>query len=366
MIEKKIEDKVFELCEKQITKIFEHFFDIVKDSINMKKSIEKAQEGTLNDVIDERIKMMAEEYHDKYEIVDTYTEEEFESIFKKYCEEIGFKEEESEISVQELYQRFKIFTKNYISELEKTLSFGERRLIQRTAQISDKLDQALTRKEFEESAKENTDLIRKMLDEKKNSFITVPYNQDVTIIDYERKYTFLGNTFDFAKNEIAERCQDSFNNGYNIISFSINNVGLSLIGELEISQFKMFFCKDTEENTESYYYYQIVSEHDESEKNTVNLLPGADQKIHFIIKRNDKFVDEEDEYDDINVFLQDEYEYGYDSLYISFKLRAEISNGNELNYNVIMFLSKKEVEEGNIVGNWSIDFVTMDSFSQVT
>lgn len=337
-----------DLEDKLIQSFFDWAGDTIRDFCSNKGALRKAEEGKKEEYFKERLEMVAEDFRSGINDTPLFTEEELEKKFYLLYEKLNFKSNvyNDDINEKELFKYFKVYAKEYTGYLEKELSIGERRLLERTAEISNKVDKILTKEDFERRSKEYTDLLNTIFKDQDKPFIHITDNQIVSIEEFAYKYIFLHNTFDLVKNHAWDE-EDSL-----VLTFFLKNAGKIIVEDICIFNLKLLYCADVyDDNPECGYYVLPAVKYTTAVQETLNIIPDCEQKIHIIFRQNDEKLEDEC----YNDFL---YDYCYDRIQLSFTLTARTAK-ESLDYDVILSMSRSEQSDKTITGAWEIDAVSM-------
>lgn len=328
-VQSNLEDRV-------IQSFFDHCTDTAKEIYFNKKALEQAAEGIKQEELEEYLKAAASHFRNNTDGNPLFTEEELQEKFNAAYRELDTNEKFDTINKEELFKRFKLYIAKYTEYLAKELSTGERRLLERTAEISEKV---LTKEDFEKhihSAK---------------ALITIPDNQQIHIETFEHKHSLLQNAFDFAKDHTSFNEDDPF-----VLSFELKNIGKRAIHKLELSNLLIEYLAEVYDDTPSDDHYvlattQYSKEHPDSKM--MNIIPDTSQNIYIIFRENSPEL-EGDYYSEFFDFSD------YSVMQIHFTLIAKAEK-ECLPYNVTLCVSKEHfAEDLSIAGIWKVDTVSME------
>ena len=142
--------------------LMNNFFDLLKEGyewIEEKDALAKASEGS-KEHIKENLCLISEEYLGDLDDVTVYNEEELREMFNRYYNELGMNKIEGDIQ-EELWKRFLLFAPKYLKKYSKSISFGEKRILEKTREIQENLTISTT--ELKKLAKEQSELQKKLL-----------------------------------------------------------------------------------------------------------------------------------------------------------------------------------------------------------
>ncbi|MGN0507360.1 MAG: hypothetical protein ACI4FZ_12425 [Lachnospiraceae bacterium] len=333
-----------------IQSFFDWASENAQDFYSNEKALKKAIEGTKDDCFQEHLKMVIKDFKTNVNHIPLFTEEELKKKFQLLYENLDLNSRKyfDNINQEALFQCFKIYVTEYVKYLENELSMGERRLLERTAEIDDKIDKVLTKEDFEKRSKAHTKFLNILCKDQDKPFIHIIDNQLVSIRRFEYKYMFFNNTFDFAESH------DPFDDDLLVLTFSLKNAGKAIIEDVHISDFVLRYCVDAyDDNPECSYYVLPAAKYNNTIQNTLNIVPDCDQKIHIVFRRNATELEDEM----YNHFLEN---YSYDKIQLWFTLTAKTAN-ESLNYDVVLSMSimNQFDDYNNIIGSWEMDAVSM-------
>lgn len=330
----------------------------------------KALEGNESETFEAKFNSLINEYCEEFQKVDVYySEEEIRKLFEQNYNNFsccGQHLPDNETNKEELYKRYRIFVMDYVKKFSKTITYGEKRILEKTDLILDKLkNNTLTSEYFKQASKNQIELINKLCKDIDLPFLEISNSMDTGICSYHSRFAFYGNVFDFNRNTSDDR-----DNMY-VLSLIIKNIGRTIMNEVEISNFRMTFCKEIEDdNPETGYHILPAMLEEGKEQCVLNLLPNSEQKIHIVTRRRENELNDNDICD---MFLAgDEVLYvspfEYDRFLAELDLLV-VGNSKTNSYRVSMFLAKNpdsEVhkEEKDIVGKLTIDYVGMQIMDQ--
>lgn len=321
------------------------------------KELTKASEGSKK-YIEENLRLISNEYSEAIDDVEVYNEDELRSIFNQYYNEAGLNKMEDDIQ-EELWKRFRLFASKCLEKYNKSISFGEKRILQKTREIQ---------KDLRTSTRELKDTIKALgvdkeswrnivqyqteLQNKLVKNVDVPYigfnkMYGVEISEYESKYVFYENTFDFDRT----KDRNDFLKGEIVYTFRflVKNIGYTNIEKISIENFSMMYATETwDDNPEIGFYVLPIAEHNQKIDKCINILPQGEEFIQILITKREEELSDEERIDD---FLE---EYAFDRLYVSFDMR--LKGKEEQSYRYILFLSKRNGQTcKSIKGMYTMD-----------
>lgn len=337
-----------------LASFFSGVVSIAEDEIQKTNTLNMANQGNIHECISNRLKETTELFHKEFNKIQLFSEEEMRSMFNRYYSEYwerNYNVSDIEISPEELYKRFRIYVNSYVKNFAQKMSFGEKRILERTSQINTKLDKVLYKEDFEKTSMETTNLLKKLLKDKDEPLISISNIQSIKIYPFEAKYVFCNNTFDFYDGD-RENCY--------VISLSLTNIGRCMIENLEISDCELIYCKEMyDDNPELAYYIMPASLSTQNKlKTLLNIMPESNQKIHLIINKDELEANNNDE-DFYEEYLNGSYPFDYKNMQLKFKImcKGDIKSNT---YEVTLFISKiYSTNNDDIIGLWDIDFVSM-------
>lgn len=344
------------------------FLGLVKDGyeemIRKPSFQKKAGEGIKNEEIGKSLVSLTDSFSEDIKSDGIgYTMEELREKFNHlYDEYVGrgieesYKEKIGESTKEELWKRFVIFSNSYLSKYNETLTYGENRILEITRDSKKMINELLesgqiSKEKFEKIAEQQSELLRRLSDDIDVPYIDIDRTKSIKICEYEPKYLFFGNTFDFDENEnrIDEYTYKSEISSYTL-GLLIKNIGRTNIEKITIENLQMEYCKEIDDDNPELGYYVLpcVKHHSRCECK-INVLPNAEEWLYL------NFTNIADELNDENMvdnFMQDYY---YDRLWISFDIILQ-SKKMEKRYKYILFLSKENDNKKDISGLYNVDY----------
>lgn len=354
MLEEKVKDDITSL-------LMRAFFNFIKEryeELLEQKALTKASEGSKK-YIEENLSLISKEYLEDLEDVTVYNEEELRKIFNKYYDEFGMNIIEDDIQ-EELWQRFLLFAPRCLEKYNKSISFGEKRILEKTREIQEDLKKSTRElRDDLKSARVDKELLRKLaecqseLRKRLVQNIDVPYIDfnklyGVEISDYKSKYVFYDNTFDFDKTEDRNYIEE--NDDVYIFRFLIKNIGYTNIEKISIENFQIMYAEEVwDDNPEIGFYVLPITEHSNIIEKYINILPYGEEFVQVVITKREEELSEEEQ---INRFMD---EYQFERLYVTFDMR--LKGNEERGYSYILFLSKRNGQNNeSINGLYTIDY----------
>ena len=347
--------------DSQVSDLFQTFFNgvvsAIEDEMQKKRALDTATQGVSDECITERLKELTNQFQEESNNISVFTEKEIRDKFDRYYTEyleINNSFSDIDIDSEEVFKRFMIYVNSYVEGFTKKMSFFEKRALESMNQANDKLDSILRgRQYFERVSQENTKLLRELLRNKDEPVINVSDAQEIAINEFNYKYTFANNAFGFFDDEF------DFTEPYDyyVISLSLQNIGRCNIESIEISDFQLIYCKEIYDDGDprNDYYILPASIHSEKIANTLNILPICNQKVHLIIKKDEKKANDYDE-DSVNSYLYEDEPFDFNNMQMIFKIKCngEIKSNT---YEVTMLISRNDSDDGNdITGKWQVNY----------
>lgn len=336
---------------------FKGAVDVIEDKRTKEQASKKALEGEKSDIIKSKVDILMNEYCAELKKVTAYyTESELREMFNRYYQEYLHKGQKFPDDDKEaLYKRYKIFVESYITKLSKTISFGEKRILDKEDQLLKAVekvnDKTLSSKDFQKIAEKQSELLNKLCEDIDIPFVEI-CSSYAEVNYYDSKYVFLGNIFDFEKDKNRD---DTY-----IVSLQVKNIGKTPVNEICISNFKLLFCKEeNEDNSENGYLVLKAIEHNNIEKCTINILPGSEQKLHFLVRRRPDELNGENvtEYFINGDSRTCQLPFDYDRLFIEFDMNVT-GKVKTKKYHLYIFLSRGDAYSySDINGKYSVDYV---------
>ena len=336
--------------------------DTAEDKSANKQAKDKSLEGVSSEAVKREVNILIDQFCDKlHDTTACYSEVELRDLFDEYYEKcLQGNQKFTEVNKEELFKRYKIFVKDYTSQLSSNISLWEKRILEKEDEIirlqKDSAAKALNADEFKRIAKEQSKLLNKLCDNMEVPFIEI-CNRSAEISDFDTKYVFLGNVFDFDESEERE-------NTY-VISFLVKNIGKTPVNALSITNFELLFCKEVYDgNPESAYLVLKAMEHKNSRECAINVLPNSEQKLHLIVKRTGYELNEdEDNTTEEWIKGSDFYgepEFAYDRLQVEFDMKL-VGKAETCTYHYYILLSRTN-DRGydDIDGLYSVDYVGVE------
>lgn len=355
MLGEKMQDDIMALLMKE-------FCAFVKERIEVsheQKALTKASEGS-KEYIEENLNLISKEFLDDLDRIALYTEEELKYLFEKYYNEFGMNRMECDIQ-EELWKRFLLFAPKYLEKYSKSVSFGEKRILEKVREMQDELKTAteemksglesatLKKETFMKLAKSQSEILKRLAQNIDVPYIDFNKIYGVQIDDYESKYVIYENTFDFRINkdigDSEERCY--------IFRFLIKNIGHTNIEKISIDNFCIMYENEIwDDFQENASYVLPVVEHREKLEKCINILPYGEEFIHVAMtRREDELATEEQ----IDTFMS---YYDFDRLFVTFDMI--IKGKEERGYRYMLCLSKQyesyEQNDNSINGVYTIDY----------
>ncbi len=259
---------------------------------------------------------------------------------------------------EELWQRFKIYSDNYLKKYNESISYGENRIMDlvRNTKITIEGLKKEYAQNYDKLAEGQREILNYICESKDIPLIEINKMCGIKIEDYDSKYNFYGNVFDFESGQIV---YDDDDEGVYILCFLIKNIGQANIQEISIGNISIQFCKECyDDNPREYYYVLPVSKYDRECKIKINILPDEEQFIYCIFKnRMDEFSDD----DEIDSFFKEGCGFYYDRIWIGFDMLLKNKN-IEKKYNYSFYISAQQNElKETINGLYTIDFSRFDA-----
>ncbi len=353
---------------KIIDEMFENTFSGIKSLLNEKIRVfysqKIAQEGIRDEEIEEYLKNLTDKFSKEINNTKSFTDEElrekFDSLYDKYLKDI---DEESNREYgngsckEELWRRFKIYSDSYLKKYNESISYGENRIIDliRNTKITIERLKKESAQNFGRLAEGQREILNYICENKDIPFIEVNKMCGIKINDYDSKYNFYGNVFDFESGQIV---YDDDDEGIHILSLLIKNIGQANIEEISIGNISMQFCKECyDDDPREYYYVLPVVKYDRECRIKINILPGEEQFVYCILKNKmDELSDEEE----IDGFFSDGCGFYYDRIQIEFDMLLK-NKKIERKYNYSFYLSDQQEESKETInGLYTIDFSRFD------
>ncbi|MDO5519039.1 MAG: hypothetical protein Q4G58_00965 [bacterium] len=363
---------IAKICEKMSEDLIDNcmkgFFNGVVDTIEetnrTNKQIKKAMEGENNELFKEYFEILVNTYCKELQKSNPhYSEKELRTEFDRYYDEylcLGKSFPDNNQNKEALFKRYKIFVTGYTEKLSKSMTFADKRILDKQDEIievaTDINSRILTSKEFEKISKEQSALINRLCEDIEIPFVDIA-NTFAEVRSYHSKYAFWGNVFNFDKSTEREQ---SF-----VLSFILRNIGRTVINEINIKNLNISFLKEYDDNPEGSYLILKAMQHINSEKCTINLLPNSEQKVHFVVKRQEENLNDDDDYEGFINGYADNPEYNYDRLFIEFDMNVVGKSKNE-DYHFYMFLGRdNNVAPRTVIGNYSVEYVAMELLDDI-
>lgn len=346
-----IGDKIKENVTSEILKAFMGFVKEQYEKGLDKNALNKSCEGILHESIGENLKKISEGFSSELTDVNAYTERELRSIFDLYYDEYvlcGISKGIEEDTREELWKRFMIFAPKWLEKYNKSLSFGEKRILEKTREIQETITEmaAVDKKILKELAEHQSQLLMKLASEVDVPYIDLNKLYGIQISGFESKYVFFENTFDFDKNEDRNDIYEEITYVFQIL---IKNIGQKPIEKIAVENFRLFYAEEMwDDNPESGFYLLPVMEHTEKIEKCISILPCGEEYIRLVVTDR---VDELSEEERVEEFLE---EYQHERLYVTFDVW--LKGVEDRGYSYVLFLSKKDASEDNLVGTYSIDY----------
>ena len=398
MLPKKIYKGFFSLCTGNFKSFINDELSSLIDSNEDKKAFQKAINTAIeqvnNQYIIDSLTEISNDTKDFMNEKNIFTEKQFHELFDNYFTK--YRNENPNIICNtdiryELFERFKIFVNRYCNNLfneitkidqaqiiqnkynnqltEKLLDFSKKSLstqediLEKTTNIEESLKKIVTNEDLEKHAQASTELFNRLLSNFDSPVFTISSLASIDIRQFESKYLFWNNTFDFSGKQYGQR------DCCHVLSLVLNNVGKCLIENLEISDLSLTYCKQIVENEDTYssdellysYFPYLACEIKQSLSNTLNILPMSNQKINLVFDINDINNQEEfcldDEVDEkYEFFTGYDGKYHFDLINLEFKATCKYKN-NSNTYNVSLFLSNKNPIANCIEGSWEPNYI---------
>lgn len=318
------------------------------------KAMNKACEGVRADNIEADMKAIATTFSDEVVNGIGYTNEELRVKFDKYYNEYvlcGISRDIEDDTREELWKRFLIYTKEALKKYDKSITYGEKRILETVRENQELLKEIKTaglNKEFFKSISEQqSKMLEELCKDIEIPFIDIGKVFGVRVEEYQPKYFSYGNTFDFDDN--IERSEGVSDNTY-IMRLLIRNIGRTIIEKIKVSNVQVNYARDiTDDNPEFGCSILPIVSHDDSQENSINILPNEEQVLNFVFSDKKEELWEEDH---IEEFLS--YFY-YDRLYVEYDMELQGKKQNKYHYH--LFLSKIRSDEESINGVYDIDYV---------
>lgn len=354
MLGEKLKDDITSLLMKN----FINFIKEKNEELLEQKALTKASEGS-EKYIEENLRLISKEYLENLDDVAAYNEDELRKIFIKYFDEFGMNKIENDIQ-EELWNRFLLFAPKCLEKYNKSISFGEKRILEKAREIQEELKKSTKELRDElKSARVDKELLGKLADCQSELRKRLVQNIEVPLIDfnklygveicgYESKYMFYDNTFDFDETEdrtYNEECDFVY-----IFRFLIKNIGYTNIEKISIENFQIMYAEEVwDDNPEKGFYVLPITEHKNIIEKHISILPYGEEFIQVVITKREEELSEEEQ---ISRFLD---EYKYERLYVTFDLR--LKGNEERGYSYILFLSKRNGQNNeSIDGLYTIDY----------
>lgn len=336
------------------------FLNLIKEKCEElleRNALTKASEGSKK-YIEENLRLISNEYLEAIDDVEVYDKDELRNMFNKYYNEVGLNNIENDIQ-EELWQRFRLFASRCLEEYNKSISFGEKRILQKTREIQKDLRTStrelkdtikalgVDKESWRNLVRHQTELQNKLLQNIDVPYIGFNKMYGVEISKYESKYVFYENTFDFDRTESRN---DSFEDDIvYTFRFLLKNIGYTNIEKISIENFNIMYATETwDDNPEIGFYVLPIAEHNEKLEKCINILPQGEEFIQILITKREKELSDGERIDD---FLK---WYDYDRLYVSFDMK--LKGKEEQNYRYILFLSKRNGQTNkSIKGIYTMD-----------
>lgn len=354
---------------KIIDEIFENTFSgirsLIDEKITMFYSQQIAQDGIRDEDVEEYLKKLTSRFSKEIKNTKSFTDEElrekFDILYDKHLkdiDEVNNKEYVNGCYKEELWQRFKIYSDNYLKKYNESISYGENRIMDlvRNTKITIEGLKKEYAQNYDKLAEGQREILNYICESKDIPLIEINKMCGIKIEDYDSKYNFYGNVFDFESGQIV---YDDDGEGVYILCFLIKNIGQANIQEISIGNISIQFCKECyDDNPRKYYYVLPVSKYDRECKIKINILPDEEQFIYCIFKnRMDEFSDD----DEIDSFFKEGCGFYYDRIWIGFDMLLKNKN-IEKKYNYSFYISAQQNElKETINGLYTIDFSRFDA-----
>jgi len=332
-------------------------FQYVKEEYEQgkeRRALDEACEGIGDENLEEDLKGIADIFLKELKDDNFYTQNELREKFDKYYNEYvlcGISKNIEDDTREELWKRFSLFVPKWLEKYNKGISIGEKRLLEKARETQEMIQElaknGADKELLREIAKGQSELLNRLCEDINIPFIDISKSSGVKISDYDSKYVFYGNTFDFDETEerIYWECEQVYT-----LRLLIKNIGRTNIEKISIENLEVEYVKEEEDdNPEIGYFILPMVAHHKKKETSINILPNGEEYLYFMFTdRTEELVDEEQ----ADFFLDD---YQYDRLFVMFDLwlRGKEDKG----YKYFLFLSKREEPtEYSINGLYDIDY----------
>ena len=336
--------------------LMDMFFGCIKEKYEdllEQKALTKASEGIKEENIEENLKIISQECLNDLDDAKAYTEKELREMFDRYYHEYVSNRDSEYVGddiQEELWKRFLLFSSSWLKKYNKSISSGEKRILEKTREIQEELKNLIRvdKESLRELAEHQSELQKKLIQNIDVPYIDFNKLYGVEIGDYESKYVFYENTFDFDKT--ADRNELHEDNYVYIFRFLIKNIGHTNIEKISIGNFQMMYAEEVwDDNPETGFCVLPITEHGDKIEKCINILPYGEEFIQLVITERAEELSEEEQ---IDRFL---CEYQFGRLYVTFDMR--LKGKEEKGYRYILFLSKKNEQiSESINGAYNIDY----------
>ena len=340
--------------ENVTVEILKAFLGFVKEQYENeldKNALNKSCEGILHESIGENLKRISEGFSSELTDVNAYTESELRSIFDLYYKEYvlcGISNDIGEDIREELWKRFMLFVPKWLEKYNKSISFGEKRILEKTREIQETINELVVvdKEILKELAEHQSKLLIKLAAEVDVPYIDLNKMYGIQIGRYESKYIFFENTFDFDRTEDRN---DVYKDITYIFQVLIKNIGRKPIEKIAIENFRLFYAEEMwDDNPESGFYLLPIMEHADKIEKCISIMPDGEEYVRLVVTDR---VDELSEEERVEEFLD---EYQYERLYVTFDIW--LKGVEDRGYSYILFLSKRGISSENLEGTYSIDY----------